>query len=277
MTEKQTIPFGGFLTCSLGDRFSMVRKMADKVEVEEGFLPGKISFGIESEEEGKRLHGVAVNLWQDMFKEEEFVETLMQINQNLAAYTPEIHQKLKVTRIGTVILRDANRLFSESHLNPESFYKFTKILGVFNDNFGTDIAEPSVGDVLAAMRESQEGITKQPFVFCSPASLEDYLKMENNLIMSYLGKGVISREMLHDLKRTSRRFLNLSLLKMLHYPDMESFRVYAYLRKINTIFGDCLDECTNGKATGEPENLIKVPEIAEELLSKFLARVVWSR
>jgi len=277
MTEKETIPVACFSTFSMGERFSVVREISDSIEVGEGFLPEKIFLAIESKEEGKEIYDVAVNLCEDMFKEGEFVETLTQISQDPANYTPEINQRLRMTRIGEVILRDANRLLSESHLNPESFYKFAKILGAFNDNFGSNIAEPSVNDVLIVMRENQEENTSRQFVPCSPKSFEGYLKIENDLIVSYLSKGSLSMEMLHDLRRTSRRFLNLFLLKTLNYPDMESFRVYTYLRKVNTVLGECLDECKKNKEAGESEDLIKVPELAAELMTKFLTRIVWSK
>lgn len=275
MTEKEAIPVDGFLTLSVNERFSIVRKLSDQVEVRDGLLPEKIFLGIESEEEGKGFYGVAVNLWEDVFKEGEFVETLTQISQNPASYTPEVNKRLKMTRIGEVILRDANRLLSESHLNPESFYKFAKILGIFNDNFGTNISEPSVNDVLVVMRENQEENIDRQFVPCTPESFKSYIKIKNDLIASYLGKGELPMETLHDLRRTSRRFLNLFLLKTLKQSDMESFRIYAYLRKVNTVLGECLDESKRtNRETLLSEDLIKIPQVVRELILEFQARVI---
>jgi len=275
MTEKEDIPIDGFLNLSMNERFSIVRKLSDQVEVGKSLLPEKIFLGIESEEEGKGLYDVAVNLWEDVFREEEFVETLTQISQNPASYTPEVSQRLKMTRIGQVILRDANRLLSESHLNSGTFYNFAKILGIFNDNFGTNIAEPLVSDVLVAMRKSQEEDISRKFIPCLPVSFESYLKTEKDLIVSYLDREELPMEILHDLRRTNRRFLNFFLLKTLKNSDMESFRIYAYLRKVNTVLGECLDERRRTDRENQvSEDLIKIPQVVRELILEFQARVV---
>ncbi len=263
----------GFSTMSMADRFSLVRALSDQMEVGGALLPEEIFLGVKDKEESERLHVVATHLWKDVFKEGEFVETLTQIVQHTDAYTPEVNQKLRLSRIGGLILRDANRLFSETHLNPEAFYRFMKILGAFNDNYGKKTVEPTVDDVLIAMRTSQEEKTDE-FVPCSPESFEEYLKKEVDLITTYLHQQVLSAEVLHDLRRTNRRFLNLFLLKTISEGDRESFGIYAYLRQVNTCLGDCLDE-NNNKEAGEPVGPVEIPAVAIELIRKFLERIRW--
>jgi hypothetical protein len=279
MIEKGTevIPINTFLQSSISERFSIVRALSDQIEVGEKLLPEKIFLGIESEKEGKELNEVAVGLWEDLFKEDEFVEILTRINLDPASRTFEVHQKLKMIRIAQVILRDANRLFSESHLNPESFYSFAKVLGSFNDNFETNITEPLADQVLETMTNSGKEDCNRQFIPCSPESFEGYLKTEVDLIANHLSMRELPIETLHDLRRTTRRFLNLFLLRTLKYPDTESFCMYAYLRKVNTVLGECLDERIRiNTGTQELEDLIKIPEVVEELVTEFLARVVWS-
>lgn len=232
--------------------------------------------GIKDEEESKRLHDTATNLWEDMFYEEEFVEILTRISQNAGNYTTEVHQRLRMARIGGVILRDANRLFSENHLNPEFFYWFIKILGSFNDNFGKNTIEPTTDKVLAAMRGGQKERTLAQFTPCSSESFDSYLKKQVDLIIIYLRRRSLPLETLHDLRRTNRRLLNLFLLKTLSYADPEFLNIYAYLRQVNTCLGDHLDKNQGDKEIGDSADSIEAPGVAVGLMTKFLERVSWS-
>lgn len=260
----------------MATRFSLVRGASDQLEGREGLLPEKIFLGIKDEEESKRLYDTATNLWEDMFYEEEFVEMLTRISQNADNYTPEVHQRLRMIRIGGVILRDANRLFSENHLNPEFFYWFIKILGSFNDNFGKNTIEPTTDKVLAAMKGDQKEKTFTQFIPCSSESFDSYLKKQLDLIVAYLHQGSLPLETFHDLRRTNRRSLNLFLLKTLSYADPELLNMYAYLRQVNTCLGDHLDKNQSDKEIGDSADSIEVPGVAVDLMTKFLERVSWT-
>lgn len=258
---------------SVVERFSMVRKMSEKIRVDKELLPEKILLGIESPEEAARLYGIAVGLWEGVFDERQFEKTLARIGRKPANYSSEV-KTLRDIRFAGIVLGDACWLSSRDRCNPLS--NFTRVLGDFNDHCGTAILKPSADDVLAAMRGYQEKNAGHQFIPCSPESFECFLKVENEVITKCLAEKTPSIKKLHGLRRTSRRFLNLFLLKTLDAPDMKLFNLYAYMRRINNDLGRSLDVCRVDNETGKPQNLVRVPDLTRKMLTDFSQRVVWT-
>jgi len=274
MIEKEYFLKNNFLDLSLSKRFFFIRDFSAMVEVTENLLPEKIQLGLKTKEEISNHYLTAGKLWEDLFKVDKFRETLTLIDGDKSKHTEEIHQNLRNIRIGGIILRDANRLFSEKHLNSEPFYWFIKKLGLFNDNYENQVGDTPALDVVNALKEYSSFLDLGEFIPCSPESLMEYLVKERDLIRAYLDEKMLTKDNMHDLRKTNRRFLNYFLLRVLDNTNNSSFEIYVYLRKINTYLGDCLDASVPSDSTNSSENLINIPQDAVNLINTFQNRVI---
>jgi hypothetical protein len=261
------------------ESFTKIRQISDALDGRTIILPNEVALGIKDAAEGQRMREIAYELWNTVFQERYLAETLTAIESGPAQNSSEVNSNLKMTRIVGVVFRDANCLFSESHMAPFDLYNFVRTLGMFNDNFGTNVSEPSIDNLLETMKKSRDAMADYIFVPCSPDSHKDYVQEQFNLISGYLGQKELPRELLHDLRRTNRHILNLLLLKALDNMEPKSAELYAYLRQANTVLGIFLDENKIDPVIGkviEDERPVKIPVLASELITNFMERVSWS-
>lgn len=274
MEEKNRLFDKDYSNKDLFERYLITKEASDKIIVSDKLLPEKIQLNLQNMEEIEHYHLLAEKLWNVSYRKDDLKKILTMVTQDQSKYTEKIHQDLRNIRIGGMVLRDANRLFSKEHLNPELYYEFIKKLGLFNDNFERQTNNISAADVINASEEFSSKSNPKEFVPCTPQSLANYFTMEIDLIKSYLDKQKITRDELHDLKKTNRRFLNYFLLRVLDNVNDGSFEIYSYLRWINTCLGDCLDKNVSSNGSDFGQSLITIPEEAANLINAFQSRVV---
>lgn len=247
---------------TVNEKFLLVRYLSDQIEVKPEILPSKILLTLDSELDIERHHLAASNLYEDSLKKNNLEETFNTIIYNPSFYTKDVHRRLRHTRLTGVIFRDANRLFTENHRNPEEFHIFIKELGKFNDGFNSSKKEPSAEIVLSLIKQNRN-LIKTPL--CDIDSVNTFMKKQIDLTNEYLNSQNLSATMFHDLRKTSRTFLSYFLIKILQgsFSD-DSFKTYAFLRKINGELGNSLNQKN-----------YNVSESTRNLINSFLDRVTF--
>ena len=192
----------------------------------------------------------------------------------------ELLIQLKDLRKQAAILRTIFVVFSDEHISPEAFEKFTKNLGKLNDAIefrAFDLIKDNAQntrksfDLIAINREIKN------FKTAKPKSIKKTLKNIREYILDLIKKEDMTVEEFHETRKELKHFMaSIQMMKVIDSStEMES--TFKFLSEINDTLGAQRDELLqeelsnpNNQKKSEIEN---IPENIKQAIRDFFNRL----
>lgn len=189
----------------------------------------------------------------------------------------ELLANLKTVRKQAIILRSVFEVYSEGHLVPEQFEKFTKKLGKLNDYLDFDAWKTIPdGARVTAKNFKLEEIKDElaGFVASTPGATRLHLLKLKKEIQLLVSKENLTVDEFHETRKLLKHFLAVSQLEKGTTENQELNRSFKFLEEMNEILGSLRDDVLEeevmarniGKTLEDEEYQHIPPNLKKEIL-----------